>query len=79
MLPPHLVANYWIDVFTDLVERHGLTPADARVAIDAHRGELDAIGIGDLTYHRDACYRADDIAAGWANGYYRRATAGVGA
>lgn len=71
MLPAHLIANYWIDVFTNLVERYGLTPTDAKDAIDATRRELDAVGMGDMTYHRGSADRAAGIAAGWKNGYYR--------
>lgn len=77
MLPAHLIANYWIDVFTDLVEQHGLTPTDAKEAIDTARGELDVIGMGDMTYHRGSADRAEGIAAGWKNGYYRRTPAKV--
>ena len=75
MLPAHLIANYWIEAFTNLVERYGLTPTDAKDAIDATRRELDAVGMGDMTYHRGSADRAAGIAAGWKNGYYRRAAA----
>lgn len=62
-LPPHLVVEFWAQVYADLQAKYGLAATDAATAVIRFRA--DEHRVGDMRYHRDAEQVAQTIATGW--------------
>jgi hypothetical protein len=72
MLPERLIFKYWLDVVSDLVQRHRLKLADAISAVQVFRDLIDARGVNYMTYHNNSEDIADSVAAGWKSGFLKR-------
>jgi hypothetical protein len=69
-LPPHLIVQFWAQVFTELQTAYGLASADAATAVVHFRADSDHL-VGDMRYHSNWYDVAETIATGWRTGYLK--------
>lgn len=62
-LPPHLIVEFWSQIYLELQTRYGLPAADAAAVIIDFRA--DEHRVGDMQYHANWYDVAQTIATGW--------------